>query len=109
MMSNSILRVVQMILAVMGLTFSLTGVIFVAFVIAYVMIVIYEIFIAVSMMAGRQMLTQRTHSIMEVVLGIIILVVSIYCTIEGEKDVWKIADIAIGFIIAPLLFITAYG
>lgn len=105
----SIVRGIQILLSVLGLIFSLTSDHFNALlVLTFVITVLYETTIVISFCLGKTLFTPRTRSIIDVILGVIILVFTIYCAFICTKDVMLKIVIVIGFIIPPLLFISAY-
>ena len=60
------------------------------------------------MLANRMNLSPTVQAIIEVVLGLFILIYTIYLIASAYKDGWIIAAIVVGFILPSLFFITAY-
>lgn len=109
MASVDIIKILQLIGSVLGLVFSiLTRYQQTLFIVVFALALTYCTIVFVCILANRPSLSANMLAIIELVLGIVILVSTIYILSTCSTDVMMIMAIVVGFILPALFFITAY-
>lgn len=104
-------RVSQLILAIVGLVLALTtNYTYVLLIVFYVIAVIYLTVLTICVLASKTGLSGTAEAIIEVVIGLSILIYSIYVisSCGSNKDVILVCAVVNGFLLPALFFITAY-
>lgn len=78
------------------------------FLVTFVVILVYLIFITVCNWANRPILPIKAQVIFELVAGVILIIMAIFIAINARSSLWLILDIIVGFVLPPVLAITAY-
>lgn len=104
-----VMRWIQLGLSVLGLMLSTTcHSVQVVLVTVYVVTIVYLLIIVILYLSNRMGIRHTVQAITELVLGLIMLIYTIYfCTFAG-KDIAGIILCVVGFILPACLFITAY-
>lgn len=107
---HSFFKVLQLVLAIVGLTFSLSSEsVYAILVVLYAVALIYGLVSVICMLTSKEIFSPSVQSIIEIVVGLIIVAYSIYVVATCQvKDVWIIMAIVVGFILPAVMFITAY-
>lgn len=105
----SAIRWIQFLLAIVGLILIISASAQpTLLVVVFIILVVYEISMIIFISTGKHLLPSRTFSIIEVILAISVLVISIYVCANMSMGVLVIVVVVIGFILPPLLLISAY-
>lgn len=106
----SYFRVAQMLMAILGLISSLTcSFSYTILVVVYVVIILYLLITIIYLCISRSFLRPTLQAIIEAVLGLMLLIYTIYVMSTGSlRDAWLIVAVTVGFVLSALLFITAY-
>lgn len=75
--------------------------------VTYIMVVVYITFVVICTILNRSIIPTRIQAFIEIILGVVVLVVTIYVAADSSKEAEIILILIIGFILAPLLFISA--
>lgn len=108
-MSVTIIRWLQLITAILGLSFAssssnISGLVVFSFVIA----LIYEIILIISQLLDRPMFQSPSQIAIEVVILVFLMLVTIYNTSSTDKHVYTILAIVCGYLLGALFVISAY-
>lgn len=102
-------RALQIILAITGLIVQLQTAVFGFLLALYIVALIYLTMILICMATSRSGPSSTVEVIVEVVLGLCLVIYSVIIITNGyTKDGWLIATIVISFVLAALLFLTAW-
>lgn len=108
-MDSTLIRCLQLITAILGLIFSIqygTQLLIICFAVALV----YLIIVFLGVLLGRTIFPGRAQMVFDLAIGIVVLVLTVWATIEGNfKATMFILAIICGYILGPLLIITGVG
>lgn len=104
------LRIIQLVVAVLGLVFTILaspGPLMML--IIFTICMVYDIIIIITAVSGRTLMGSQAHAIIEIILAIVLLVFTIYTTACcSSGNIMVIMYIVCGFILPALFLITAY-
>lgn len=104
------IRCLQLVASVLGLVFSiLAAPQITSLIVCFAVALVYAVILVICHMSGRGLLSSTAHAIIDLVLGIVIIVFTIYIvSTYALGNVMMIVAIVMGFVLPALLFITAY-
>lgn len=109
MASVDIIKIIQLVASVLGLVFSiLTKYQQTLMIVVFALALTYCTIVFVCLLANRPSLSSNILAIIELILGIVILVSTIYIVSTCSTDIMMIMAIVVGFILPALFFLTAY-
>lgn len=107
--SSDTLKVVQFVLAALGLVFTVSSRYdYIVYIIFYVLALTYTLIMVVCILTGKSFLGSPGQAVSEVILGIMILGATLYICITCSLDIMLILAAVVGFVLPPMFFITAY-
>lgn len=102
-------KIAQLLLALLGLIFSLTAVQhYVALIIIYVLCLIYSIIMMICVLFGKSFLSSTAQAVVEIFLGILLLAYTLHLCFTCSMEVLIVLVIMVGFVLPAFFFITAY-
>jgi len=107
-MDSTAIRVLQLVGSILGLIFAIE-VNVQLLIIAFAVALIYTVIIFLGILTGRGFLG-RSEGLLDLVVGIVVLVLTIWATIEYKsRDTYFIIALICGYVVGPLLIITGAG
>lgn len=107
-MSDTLFRLAQMIVSILGLVFSITSRYqTVWMIVVFAVSVSYLVVVFICLVSGKGM-QGNTQPVLELILGIAVLVATIVCLASCYTDTMLIIALVMGFILPALFFISSY-
>lgn len=108
MKGMDILRILQLLAALLGVVFATQCSVHFMVIVVYAVTLTYTIVLVIAHLASRSVLSTRAQLCTDLVVGLSILVVTIVALLSDGKSTWAYACIGVGFVETALFFITVY-
>lgn len=106
-MDSTLVRVLQLVLAVLGILFSTQFSSNSLIVIAFAVALVYLCLVFVGILVSRTLFPGRVGMLFDLVIGVVVLVMTVIVTIQAQSSsTYWIISIVCGYILGPLLIIT---